>query len=240
MKHIFLYFSALIGLVFVLNSCVFDFPQSISGSGNVKVESREVADFNTVRASNGLDVFITFGKSYSVEVEADENLQNVIRTEVSGGSLKIYSEKNIRNEKAKNIRITVPSLEEIEASSAADVKCENVLETNRLTISASSAGEVRMEVKTKEIHVDASSSGSVELSGESLQLEADASSAGSIDAEKLQVKYCTVSASSAGSASVWASDEINAQASSAGTIRYKGDPSSKKIDTSSAGTVKQR
>jgi len=240
MKHIAFFFIVFTGLVFVQTSCIFDFPNSISGDGNVKVESREITDFKSIDASNGLHVYITFGNSLSLEIEADANLHDVIRTEVKSGTLHVFSERNIRNEKAKNIRITVPSLEEIEVSSAADVRCENILSTDRITISASSAGELRLETLAKEIRVDASSSGSVELIGEAQELEADVSSAGSIDAGKLMVKYCNVSASSAGSAKVWVSDELNAKASSAGSIRYKGDPGNKKIDTSSAGSVSQR
>jgi hypothetical protein len=240
MKRTLAYILGLTGFILTLSSCFFPFTGTISGDGNVKVESRTVDEFKSVEASNGLHVFITFGDSQSLEIEADENLHEIIRTEVESGTLRVFSEKNIRSEKAKNIRITVPSLEEIEVSSAASVKGENVLKADRLTISVSSAGELRLETHAKEIRVDASSSGSVELRGEAQELDADASSAGSIDAERLMVKICYVSASSAGSATVCASDELNAQASSAGNIRYKGDPTNKKIDTSSAGSVAQR
>jgi hypothetical protein len=240
MKRIHSYLLGLAGIVLITTSCVFDFTNSISGDGNVKVESREIPEFKSVEASNGLHVFITFGDPRSLEVEADANLHDVIRTEVVSGTLRVYSERNIRNEKAKNIRITIPSLEEIEVSSAADVECENILKTERLTLSASSAGELRLETHAKEIRVDASSSGSVEISGEASELKADASSAGSIDADKLKVKNCNVTASSAGSVKVWVTEELNAQASSAGNVRYQGEPTNKKIDTSSAGSVAQR
>jgi hypothetical protein len=240
MKQKIFYISAFAGLVFSLNSCIFPFAGSISGNGNVKTESRQVGEFNSIEASNGLHVLITFGESQSLEVEADENLHDVIKTEVSSGTLRIFSEKNIRSEKAKNIHISVKTLEEIEVSSAADVQCENPLETDHLTVSASSAGDVRIEVKAKEINADASSSGSIELKGEAKDIDIDVSSAGTIDADRLMSKSCRVSASSAGSASVWVTEQLEADASSAGNIRYKGEPANKRIDTSSAGSILQR
>jgi hypothetical protein len=240
MKQAIFYFSVFASLVLSLNSCVYPFAGSISGNGNVKVEAREIGEFNSIEASNGLHVFITFGDSRTLEVEADENLHDIIRTEVTSGTLRIYTEKNIRKEKAKNIRVSVRTLEEIEVSSAADVQCENQLEADKLNISVSSAGELRLETSVKELDIDASSSGSLEIKGEAGELEAEVSSAGSIDASRLMAKYCKVSASSAGSASVWVTEKLDADASSAGNIRYKGDPANKRIDTSSAGSITQR
>lgn len=237
MKRILFVFLA---ISFSLSSCVFDFVDFISGNGNVKVETRQISDFKAIEASNGLHILITFDKNLSLEVEADENLHDVILTEVNAGVLKVYTNRNIRNATSKNIRITVPSIEEFEVSSAADIKCENVLKVDRLDISVSSAGDLRLEADAKEIRAEASSSGSLDLRGEANELVLDASSAGSIDADKLLAKSCRVSASSAGSASVWVSEELNANASSAGNIRYKGDATNKKIDVSSAGSVTQK
>jgi hypothetical protein len=240
MKRTLIYLSALMGLFFQLSSCIMGLLDSISGDGNVKTVSREVADFKSVEASNGLNVFITFGNTLSMEVEADENLHDVILTEVNSGVLRVHTNKNIRNATAKNVRITVPDLEDIEVSSAADVRCENILKTERLEISVSSAGQLRLETDAKEVIVEASSSGSMELRGKADDMNINVSSAGSIDADRLEVKFCRVSASSAGNADVWVTEQLNADASSAGNIQYKGEPANKKIDTSSAGSVSQR
>lgn len=204
----------------------------------MKVEVRDVSDFNSIEVSNGLHVYITFGNAQSLEIEADENLHDVIRTEVTGGVLKVYSEMNIRNSKAKNIRVTVPELEEIEASAAASVRCENTLKTNMLSISVSSAADVKVEVKAKEIEMDASSSGSIDIRGEADDLDVNVSSAGSIDAYDLTVKNCRVSASSAGSSKLRVTEELSAEASSAGSIHYKGEPRIVKLDSSSGGSIK--
>jgi hypothetical protein len=226
--------------VFFLSSCVFEFLEGISGNGKVVTETRNVSDFKSIQASTGLHVYITFGKEYAVTVEADENLHEVIKTVVSSGNLRIYSEKNIRNAAAKNINVTVPALEEIEVSSAADVRGQNAFEADQLRINVSSAGELRLETHAKEIRADASSSGRMELRGDVKDFKCNVSSAGSIDADELVAKNVDVSASSAGNASVWAQDELRADASSAGSIRYKGEPTAKKIDTSSAGSITQR
>jgi hypothetical protein len=240
MKRTLIFLSAIAGILFLVSSCIMGFLETISGNGNVITVSREVADFKSIEAASGLNVFITFGNTLSLEVEADENLQDVILTEVNSGVLRVHTNKNIRKATAKNVRISVPTLEDIEVSSAADVRCENILKTDRLEISVSSAGQLRLETDAKEVSAEASSSGSIELRGESDDLDITVSSAGSIDADRLEVKFCKVSASSAGNAKVWVTDQLQAEASSAGNIQYKGEPANKKIDTSSAGSVSQR
>ena len=239
MKRTFLILVSVLAGIFYLSSCIYEF-ESVSGNGNVTREARELGDFSSLDVSRGLDVYLTFGKPQTIEIEADDNLHDIIRTEVVSGTLRIYQDKNIRNAKAKRIYITVPTIEEIEASSAADVIGENLLNAESFSVSVSSAAEVRIEVNAREVQVEASSSGSVELKGETDELDANASSAGSIDADKLQARYCRVTASSAGNVQVLALEEISANASSAGSIRYKGNPSEKKIDTSSAGSVSER
>jgi len=109
-----------------------------------------------------------------------------------------------------------------------------------LHISVSSAGKLRIETVADEINAEASSGGNVELRGTADELEVDVSSAGSIDADRLEVKNCDVSASSAGSASVWVSEELRAEASSAGNIHYKGKPANKRVNTSSGGSISER
>jgi len=240
MKRISIFISLFAGLILTGTSCIYYSTGSIAGNGNVVTEVREIPDFKAIAVSNGLEVIITFGEPLSLQVEADENLQDIIRTEVSGGVLKVYSEKNIRKAAEKNVIITVPSLDEIDVSSAGNVKCENILNTDNLHISVSSAGKLRIETVADEINAEASSGGNVELRGTADELEVDVSSAGSIDADRLEVKNCDVSASSAGSASVWVSEELRAEASSAGNIQYKGNPSNRKVDTSSAGSVTQK
>lgn len=240
MKRQVFYISAFILAILILSSCIFDFTDSVTGNGNLTTENRDIADFSSIRASGGLKVKINIGKEYSVSVEADENLQEYILTEVHSGELNIATERNIRHAKARNVIVTLPELNEISVSGAADVSCETLLKTDKFDADVSSAGKLEMEIKAKEIILEASSSGKIKIFGESDQLRLNVSSAGSIDADKLMVKYCKASASSAGSASLWVTDEIEADASSAGSLVYKGDPGNKNISTSSAGSISHK
>ena len=54
------------------------------GSGNVVKEERKVSSFNAIEVSGAFDVELVQGTAIAVTVEADDNLMDLIRTEVRG------------------------------------------------------------------------------------------------------------------------------------------------------------
>ncbi len=110
----------------------------------------------------------------------------------------------------------------------------------RSRISASSAGDIKLEVYARRIDTNISSSGDITLDGEAEVLEADLSSAGDLNAYNLRVKEADVSVSSAGGADIYVTEKLVARASSAGNINYKGNPENVNVHTSSAGSIRRR
>jgi hypothetical protein len=128
----------------------------------------------------------------------------------------------------------------IHTTSAGDVFGETPVKSDRLELSASSAGNIKLEVYAKEIKVNISSSGDVSLTGEVDNLEADLSSAGDLNANDLKTREADISVSSAGNADINVSEKITARASSAGDINYRGNPKYVDAHSSSAGGVHKR
>jgi hypothetical protein len=128
----------------------------------------------------------------------------------------------------------------VETSSAGDVVGESPVRGDELRLSASSAGDIKLEVYAREIDLNISSSGDMTLSGETDELDADLSSAGDLNAYDLKAKEADISVSSAGDADINVSEKITARASSAGDINYKGDPKYVDVHTSSAGGIHKR
>ncbi len=220
--------------------CVVNIQDTITGDGKVVSQTRDVPEFTGVKVGSGIDVFLTQGDNQRVEVEADENLQEWIRTEVKGSVLHIYTDKNIRLAKAKRVNINCKMLDRIDISSAGDVTAVNRFKADKLDIDMSSAGDLNLEVEANEISISISSAGNAVLKGKTDTLKADLSSAGDLNAYDLEAKYGEISVSSAGSARVFVTDEASFHSSSAGDIDYKGEPRMKEIHTSSAGSVNKK
>jgi len=227
-------------ILFLVAGCVVNIQDSITGDGNVVSQTRDVPVFSGIKVGSGIDVFVTQGENQSVVVEADENLQDWIRTGVNGSVLHIYTDKNIRLAKTKKINITCKTIDKIDVSSAGDVTGLSPFKTDKLDIDMSSAGDLKFEMEANEITISISSAGNVVLKGRTDTLKADLSSAGDLNAFDLEAKYGDVSVSSAGNARVFVTEEASFHSSSAGDIDYKGEPRVKEIQTSSAGTVNKK
>ena len=114
------------------------------------------------------------------------------------------------------------------------------MKTDNIKLSATSAGDIKLELYAREIKVDINSSGDITLTGEADLLDADLSSAGDLNAYELKVREADISVSSAGDADITVSERITARASSAGDINYRGNPKYVDAHSSSAGGVHNR
>ncbi len=225
----------------VFTSCGIDMFNRIDGNRNVTTETRKVnGDFSRVKVSNGLDLYITQGDRVKITVEADENLQDIIITEVKGDMLRIYTERNIWRAKSRKVYLTITDIEELRATSGSDVVSQNVLRLKDVDISTSSGADLRVELDADNVTSSSSSGSDLRLSGKSNSHNAEASSGSSIKAYGLESKDVTARVSSGADISVYASESINARASSGGDIRYKGNPQKVNRKSSSGGGISSR
>jgi ABC-type uncharacterized transport system auxiliary subunit len=214
--------------------------KTVYGNHKVVKKVRQADRFNGVRVSSGIDVFLKQGDSEAITVEADENLHEYILTEVRDGVLNVYTEVNIREAEMKRVYVTMKDISYIKTTSAGDVIGETPVKSDNIELSASSAGDIKLEVYAKEIELNISSSGDMTLTGEADILNADLSSAGDLNAFELNVKEADISASSAGDADVNVSEKLTARASSAGDINYRGNPKYIDSHASSAGGIHKK
>ena len=217
-------------LALFTSSCAFDinFGEGKRGNGEVVEERREVvANFTEVHASEGLDVFVTQGTDFKITVEADENIIDLIGTDIRDGRLKVHAIENI-GRATKNVYVTLPDISELNSSSGADLIVQNTISADRIELDASSGSDLEVEVNAQEVIADASSGADIKVSGRTDVLYADASSGSDIKARGLVTKRCTADASSGADISVNVSESLVADASSGADISYTGDASVQK------------
>jgi hypothetical protein len=216
------------------------FRPTVHGNGNVVTKERKAEEFTGIKVSSGVDVYLKQGTNLSISVEADENLHEYIMTEVRNGVLNVYTDANIREAKRERVYVTMKDINLISTTSAGDVVGETPVKSDRLELSASSAGDIKLEVTSREIKINISSSGDMTLTGATDILEADLSSAGDLNAYELTVREADISVSSAGDADVNVTEKLTARASSAGDINYMGNPKYIDSHSSSAGGIHKR
>ena len=215
--------------------------QTVRGSGNVVEDSREVSDVSGVALATIGDLEIEVGDSESLRIEAEDNLLEHLETSVRNGKLRIETRDTIRLDTTKPVRyfLTVTGLDTIEISSAGNIEASD-LAAEDFSIKISSTGDLSMgELNANSLEIDMSSTGKLDIAGGAVESQnIDISSTGSYSAEELASSEADVRLSSTGSATIWVSDNLKANLSSSGDLRYRGNPTVE-ATTSSTGEVIQ-
>lgn len=223
-------------LLFLTTSCFL--VDGVKGDRNVVTQDRNISsDFDAIHASHGIDVKLTMGSNVSLTLEADENLHDIIRTEVEDGVLRIYAEKNIYSSKKRTVYVTANEIHKIKATSGSSVTSENTIKAEDFIVKTTSGANVRLALDTESTSCSATSGSNIRLSGRTQKLDASSTSGANVMAKDLEAKICEARATSGSVMSVYASHELDAKATSGGNIRCSGDPEVVRKNSSSGGNV---
>lgn len=207
-------------------------------------EIRKVASFSAIDVSSGIDLYLRMGDTQKVQVVADDDIIDKIKTVVKDGTLRIYMKQsgwfNIRVNKTRKVYVSVTDLVRLHASAGSDVETEGQLKGEKLSVSASSGSDVKLDVFYRDFSISTSSGSDAKLKGKVKYLKAESSSGSDIHASDLEAKFGKISASSGSDISVTVTEEISASASSGADVRYSGNPEKKDINESSGGDVYRR
>ncbi|MES2486729.1 MAG: head GIN domain-containing protein [Bacteroidota bacterium] len=218
-------------------SCGFE---RVDGTGNVITQPRSVGEgFTKISASNSIEVYIAQGDKASVIVEADGNLQEHIKTKVTGGVLTIESDVEIGNADAKKVTVTLPKVESVESSAGCIVKSTTVLKGDNIKVSSSSGSSLEVSVESNTINCEASSGSSLKIGGRAKKLKSNSSSGSSVDAKALVATDVDADASSGSTTIVNPVESLKASASSGSSVNYVKTPEKLSKDESSGGSVSQ-
>jgi len=222
-----------------LFSCHFDFGET--GNGNVTIEDRNVTEsFTSIKATEGLNVYLTQSDTESITVEADENLQELIITEVENGVLKIHTKKNIGRSKSKKVMVSFKTISGITSTSGSNVYSTNTIKVDDLELKSTSGSNMTLEINTTALNSKSTSGSNLRLSGSTSQIIAEATSGSNIKAGDLNSESSEVKATSGANITVNTSKKLVAKASSGGHVKYYGDPETVDKSDDVSGNISKR
>jgi hypothetical protein len=212
----------------------------VNGNGEVTSVTRSISqDFNEIKVSEGLDLYLTQSNAIALSIEADQNLHDLIITEVENNILRIYTSEKIGNSKAKKIYLNFKDITVINATSGSDVYATNTIKVDELQLNATSGADITLTVNTQKLECNATSGSDISLNGTTDAFFAQATSGSDIKASDLMAKTSHVKATSGADISVNSSKELTAMATSGGDVKYSGNPDKIIISDSSLGDVSQ-
>lgn len=218
-----------------LTSCKKHLFNSIKGKGATVTETRDLSGFNKISLDIDADVYYTQDSIYYVEISAQQNVLNVITTEISSGELEIDSKKWIRKHNGIKIIVHSPDLYSLDISGSGNIESAYSISTSTLELKISGSGNISLaSVNAAELEAKISGSGNITASGGAVtNQKTTISGSGNIEMTGLAANHSDAKISGSGNISVWAIDQLRATISGSGDIRYKGNP---EVNTTISGS----
>ena len=228
-------------LIVGLSSCQYMGGKKVRGSGNVISQERKFSGFSGVEARNVIHLYVKQDSAFSVKVETDDNLQEYIQVSVDNGTLIIEQADNSRLDATGKISVYVsaPLFKHLKASGASEIHGQNILTAEEaVSIDVSGASEAEIHLKAPSVTGEMTGASKLRLSGQTKDLTIDGKGASKALCFDLLAENTTVDLSGASHAEVFASVKLDAEASGASGVLYKGNATVNQR-TSGAASVKK-
>ncbi len=200
-------------------------------TGKTVRESRAVERFSTIEIDDRINLYITYSNERSLEVEAGENLQEFIRTEVKNGTLWIENDNRcnwVRSYKKDiNVYLSTNELTELIYRGSGNVEYTNLFKTERFNLDMwRASGNVYLQLDCPNIELK-SHTGPVDLQcrGFGNKLVAYTNGLGKMNTTHLIAKDVLAVNANSGQLSVRSDSILNANIDGNGDILYSGNPS---------------
>jgi len=212
--------------LFLLSTLVFiSSCNCIKGEGDVVTQTREVESFKIIKLKFPAQVYLVQDAVQKIKIEGQQNILDVIKTEVSGNTLTIKSGvKCINNNKGVVVYISVPSLEKVVIDGSGNIETKNTFKTERMEVSLNGSGNITMNLETDKLDATLSGSGGFIFKGTVKDEELTINGSGSINTMELPGSDCKIDINGSGSCQVMALKTLKVGIAGSGNVTYKGSP----------------
>jgi len=218
-------------LVALLISGLFIFPscKKVVGEGPVVTETRSVGSFTGISFETAGKVNFTIGPKLPVELIAQQNILDVLQTNIVSGVLHIDFKDNVRVRDYEDIivNITAPSADYLRLSGSGDMNVLGSLAANNLTMMLSGSGNIYVQttIIADKINAKVSGSGNISvLNGSAINEDVDISGSGNVELAGVTAQNATTRTSGSGDVKVNLSKSLGVHISGSGSVYYHGNP----------------
>lgn len=138
--------------------------EKIKGTKIVTVEQKEVKPFENLEVEDNLEIFLIKGDKCGVEIEADDNLHDIIDINVNGSVLQLSSTKEVISSKKFSVRVTyTDNFKMIIAKDKSNITALAEINLNDFTFKTFDESKLFAYVKTKNFTLMANDKSKIEL-----------------------------------------------------------------------------
>jgi hypothetical protein len=243
-----------------ITSCDEMWNHCTDGNGHSSSESRNLPAFSQIQVNGDFNVQVSTDTTSLVMVTTDENLQDLIKTYVSGDKLIIESKDGdcLNPSRAIEISVTTPAMNNIELNGSGEVHCSS-LNADDLVLRLSGSGRIecsqaiaksakmvlegsgKIECKAdvEDLHSQIEGSGEIIITGSALNAEFRITGSGHQNGSQLTTDVCTTYIAGSGIIDTRVSKTLDVTIMGSGIVNYFGNPVITSYISGSGKIVKQ-
>ena len=212
-------FLAMLALAAAMSSCYYT---EDPGPIQQITKTYDINDFSRLEMGDALNIAVEHG-DFGISVSGDRRNIDDLTVAKEGNTLVIRFNENRNRRHDTYITIRMPALSGV-SFSGASISDISGFDEPAFELYLSGASVCRVQSDLTDLNVVVSGASDLRLNGSGFFLRAEISGASVLRAFDLDVRYADLSLSGASAASVTVSDNLDALASGASAVVYRGNP----------------
>lgn len=209
----------------------------IEDSGIRIAKGSVVKPFDKINIEGAIKVVLKQDSTYAIKIEADSNIIEQVKAEVSGSklSLKLKKESYCGTDSIV-IYAGIGELKEIEGAGAVNVRTDGLINGKDLTMNFAGASDVALNLSVANLTTKMDGVGKLNLSGQTGTHKLTTTGSSETTAYNFIAGLYDIHITGTGKASINVLNELKVRTDGSSEIYYKGNP--KKIDEKKSGATK--
>ncbi len=224
---------------FIHSNLSFSEHEKIELSGKVMDKTFDITGFSQLKVEGSISLDLSKGESNSLTIKADTVILKHVQVNQSDNKLTI---KLINTHGKKHMATAVlhmPELilEDLDVNAGAIVESNDTLINSQINISLNAGAQTKVGLNCKQLDCSANAGAIARLYGKAEKIKASATAGAQIKADKLSAVKADANAIAGAQINLNVSSELNASCTAGGTVRYKGTPVIKNLNTTAGGRI---
>ncbi len=209
-----------------------------------EIKEIKVEGFNSIKLEGSAQWVIIPSDTEKVVIESKtQDVFNYIDVETIGDRLIISTTEKTKNItklfNSVTIKVYAKNIDAISLSGVGSVRMEGGIESDEFNATLRGTGDMKLKVTCESFDGYVYGTGNLEVSGSSKTTVVRVEGVGGFEGYGFESIDCDVTVSGVGGAEVFATSKLTAVINGVGSIRYKGDPVKKDLQSNGLGSIKE-
>ncbi len=196
--------------------------EKIKGNGKIVYKERTLSSFEKINSGGSIDLIIDQNGKESATVETDENIADLIITEVKDGALNISVKEKYSVSPTKLIvHVSCKGIKAINSGGSGDITAKSKLAGEELAISHGGSGDFNLTLAVKKLKISTAGSGDYVLKGNADEFSLSAAGSGDVDAHELVCTNAKITTAGSGDVRLQKGTTAKVTTTGSGDVSYE-------------------